>query len=142
MKRPSTFVDWTPERVEELRACLERGLSYAETAKVMKIGKNAVLGKTIRAGFRKVNLNSKPRLGPVINTVAVNRCRFIAGDPKKLLGAGKTFDQIICGKPVKYQSSLCPDHHAVYWIKPPKRNRKPFVDLQSAPRDLPKERAA
>lgn len=59
----------------------------------------------------------RPDLGDAPVSLAItcewlepDSCRFIAGDPK--------IDGTYCGHPVKPESSYCPYHHAVVWVRP------------------------
>jgi GcrA cell cycle regulator len=42
---------WTPERIEELRGCVERGMTCSQIAAAIGVSRNAVIGKIHRLGL-------------------------------------------------------------------------------------------
>jgi GcrA cell cycle regulator len=119
---------WTPELVRQLSEFWDFGLSTKEMARKLNISKGAIIGKVHRLGLTQ-RPSPLPKWRQVDRPIITGDqrkseklgCRWIDGDPQALKAASG--------------ESYCEAHHARCYTIAPARNHKPFLDLQSAPKE-------
>lgn len=124
-----TDFDWTPERLERLRALWENGMSAKRIAEDMGPGlsKNAVIGKVHR-----MKLPSRPsplKVQPLREHGGKGRfakkiasaCKWPVGDPKRP-------DFHFCGKEPVPGKPYCESHLGMAHSRAPEHNKVPETD--------------
>lgn len=141
---------WTPERLDELRVLVadERKLSAAQIATMLHVKRSAVIGACYRNGIQLQGARSGRKPGPqrprrsfkartykfkfepvpdvpedfrLFASAVVSKNLTLEELPADLClypyGEGPYF---FCGHPQQENSSYCPAHHRLCWVKPTK----------------------
>lgn len=133
-------VDWTDERISELKQLWESGVSGGVIAKKLGLTRNSIIGKVHRLGLKKrqstcriVHIPPRRKIIPARHTPSVSVQPLPPEPPapatalrltlmqltdatcKCGLGDPKHADFAFCGLPVKPGSRYCPAHHARFY---------------------------
>lgn len=131
---------WTEERTALLRALWAEGLSCTQIAdQIGGLSRNAVIGKSNRLGLpRRKRKEGAPRRPKEKRAYRIGRASvapdlfqdalpppdflgipFVETDAKTCMyPEGDGAHMLFCGQPRKDESSYCPGHHAICWVKP------------------------
>ncbi len=104
---------WTDQRKDRLAELWGRGIPASEIGRMMRIGRNAVIGKAHRMGLAHHALLNPHR--PVIDSAPTpsprdRECQWPTGDPKEP-------DFHFCFEPIQQGSSYCPEHTRRAWAR-------------------------
>ncbi len=118
-------MSWTPEGITRLKQLWSEGLTATAIGSVLKISKNAVIGKAHRLELtprqspilrapspRDTKAGPTKKKAPVIFTMAdltAQTCRWPSGDPKHA-------DFQFCGRKAEQGKPYCPHHCSIGYV--------------------------
>ncbi len=120
-------IEWTEDRVEELKKLWEQEISTAEIGKILGVTKNSVVGKAHRLGLEKRQSPIKRKEGTTKTTTKKkevitilnlkrNMCAWSFSDPDK-------DDFHFCGKEIVPGKPYCLKHCQEAYVKPQKKDK-------------------
>lgn len=113
---------WTDERVQFVKSNWAAGCSAAEIAeKLGDVSRSAVMGKVSRLGLPKRETILRQRTPVPVAEIAFKGIPFVETDDSTCMyPEGDGGSMLFCGNPRQDESSYCPAHHAICWLKPNK----------------------